>query len=408
MSIAAEALGQDTFQAVCTGYVQAARSSQTAAARARAVAGFVRAFATLTRRTQVPVTTRLAPPRPAKTFAAFAAVYTQTPVDAGYVVASGTYWGPLQAERYPETVAEFHTQATSLGFTDHETARMWARVSQIAVIAGTAPAQLTPTGYATARAALHTAMTQRRGHLPRTLSTPLFGLDAVMFHRGQASPPPPKTRPLTPPGHIDWDQISPRAPVLAATMARYLRQLSLSLRPGSVALVETTLRQLARMLVTDHPHVHAVADIDRAHIEAYKATLAARAGYRGRPSVSKTTIGMRLGHLRGFFDRIIEWAYPDAPTRNPVYRSDTPIKDRPLPRFLDDDQASALMAAARALPDPLDRLIVIVLARTGMRKGELLGLTVDATPSCRSAPATGYAPPSASCTPTGTSPYTRS
>ena len=36
------------------------------------------------------------------------------------------------------------------------------------------------------------------------------------------------------------------------------------------------------------------------------------------------------------------------------------------------------MTAARALPDRLDRLVVELLARTGMRKGELLGLTVDA------------------------------
>ena len=36
------------------------------------------------------------------------------------------------------------------------------------------------------------------------------------------------------------------------------------------------------------------------------------------------------------------------------------------------------MAAARALPDPFDRLAIELLARTGMRKGELLGLTIDA------------------------------
>jgi hypothetical protein len=34
---------------------------------------------------------------------------------------------------------------------------------------------------------------------------------------------------------------------------------------------------------------------------------------------------MRLSHLRSFFDRIIEWGYPDAPTRNPVFAGDMPI-----------------------------------------------------------------------------------
>lgn len=36
------------------------------------------------------------------------------------------------------------------------------------------------------------------------------------------------------------------------------------------------------------------------------------------------------------------------------------------------------MTAARALPDSLDRLMLEILARTGMRRGELLGLSIDA------------------------------
>ncbi len=58
---------------------------------------------------------------------------------------------------------------------------------------------------------------------------------------------------------------------------------------------------------------------------------------------------MRISHLRGFFERIIEWDY------------------------LDDAAAAALLAAARAVPDLFDRVCVEVLARTGLRS-----LTVDA------------------------------
>jgi integrase len=36
------------------------------------------------------------------------------------------------------------------------------------------------------------------------------------------------------------------------------------------------------------------------------------------------------------------------------------------------------MAAARACPDPRDRLVIELLARTGMRAGELAGLDADA------------------------------
>src|SRR5206468_10170861 len=61
-----------------------------------------------------------------------------------------------------------------------------------------------------------------------------------------------------------------------------------------------------------------------------------------------------------------------------VFAGDLPIVDKPLPRFLDDAAAAKLLRAARADPDPLSRLIVELLARTGIRRGELRALTVDA------------------------------
>ena len=61
-----------------------------------------------------------------------------------------------------------------------------------------------------------------------------------------------------------------------------------------------------------------------------------------------------------------------------IFDADLPIADHPLPRFLDDPAATKLARAARADPDPFVRLVVELLARTGMRKSELLALTTDA------------------------------
>src|SRR5262249_54256043 len=47
-------------------------------------------------------------------------------------------------------------------------------------------------------------------------------------------------------------------------------------------------------------------------------------------------------------------------------------------KFPGDRDAAKLMAAARASTDPRDRLVVELLARTGMRAGELAGLDADA------------------------------
>ena len=53
-----------------------------------------------------------------------------------------------------------------------------------------------------------------------------------------------------------------------------------------------------------------------------------------------------------FFERIIEWDWPDAPARNPVIGGDIPASPEPLPKFLDDTAAAKFMAAARAASDP--------------------------------------------------------
>ena len=99
--------------------------------------------------------------------------------------------------------------------------------------------------------------------------------------------------------------------------------------------------------------------------------------YTGKP-LNRLSIKNRLINLHCFFDRITEWDYPDPPQRPLIFAGDLPIVDKPLPRFLDDAAATKLMRASRADPDPLSRLIVELLARTGIRKSELLGLTVDA------------------------------
>lgn len=87
----------------------------------------------------------------------------------------------------------------------------------------------------------------------------------------------------------------------------------------------------------------------------------------GGRRLSSNTHRHRLRQLRAFFERIIEWDWPDSPPRNPVIGGDIPKKPEPLPKFLDDHDAARLMAAARAAKDPRDRLVVEMLGRTGMR-----------------------------------------
>ena len=176
---------------------------------------------------------------------------------------------------------------------------------------------------------------------------------------------------------VTWGELTVRAPRMAATMASYLGQLEASARPATVSAADLALRLFAHRVTLADPTCVTVAGIGRTHIEDFKRWQAKRPGRGGKP-LSTTTIRHRLGMLRTFFERIIEWDYDDAPARLPIYSTDFPALDEALPKFLDDPTAAKFMAALSNDPNPRRRLMVELLARTGMRVGELAGLEDDA------------------------------
>jgi site-specific recombinase XerD len=175
----------------------------------------------------------------------------------------------------------------------------------------------------------------------------------------------------------DWHQIAESAPTMAATMLRYLDQIALSLRPASVTAADGILRGFGGWIATNHPEVIGLADVERRHIEAYKTYLPTRPNKNGVPPLSEQTIRIKLGTLRTFFERTSEWGYPDAPTKVLIFNGDLPTPDDPLPKFLSDVDAAKLMRAA-ADAHPTRRLVIEMLARTGLRVGELCALPLDA------------------------------
>jgi site-specific recombinase XerD len=173
-----------------------------------------------------------------------------------------------------------------------------------------------------------------------------------------------------------WAQLQADAPQAVATIQRYLQRLAAFQAPTSVDVAENSLRQFACWLVAE-AELDTIEAVRRDHIEDFKVWLAGKPHPRGG-TISPETHRQRLRMIRAFFERIIEWDWPDAPARNPVINGDIPKKPEPLPKFLDDRDAAKFMTAARASSDPRDRLVAELLARTGMRAGELAGLEADA------------------------------
>ncbi len=175
----------------------------------------------------------------------------------------------------------------------------------------------------------------------------------------------------------DWAAVAAVAPQLAATAQRYLAQVEISQRPNTILKTDETLRSFCGYLTAAHPTVNGFAQVTRVHVEGYKLVLARHVTAKGTP-LALNTLRQRLGMLRSFFERIIEWGWDDTPARMPIFSADLPLADEPLPKALDDASAARFLQAAAAEADPLRALVVDLLARTGMRVGELCALEADA------------------------------
>jgi len=181
----------------------------------------------------------------------------------------------------------------------------------------------------------------------------------------------------------NWAPTAARQPQLAATARRYLEQISVSLSTSSVSVADQALRMFCLFLAEQHPDIAGFAQVNRTVVEDFKRWLTARPGAKLDTTATPNTVRQRLGTIRTFFDRIIEWDWADAPARTPIFWVDLPIVDDPLPKFLDDAQAAALLRTVSADLDPLRRLVIHLLLRTGMRAGELCRLETGAVVAMR-------------------------
>jgi integrase len=295
---------------------------------------------------------------------------------ADYLVLGRPYVGEIAARHYRDFHDRYTAIATDLGFTKTVTRLQWSALVKVAILLGLPIDQITQDAIDEGRVELTAAIGRHRpwGKGAQALSGSLYGGQMVLFHAGVLDTAPRRQRRDGSEARAAaWEAVAPR---LASTLCGYIEQMRLSLRPSTMVRTEGILREFACWLTHNAPDVTAVAELRRTHIEAYKLHLAVRESADGR-TLSKSALAVHLGTLRSCFERLTEWHGDDVPTRVLVFSGDMPRRDAPLPRFLDDAASAKLLRAARADPDPFVRLCVEFLARTGLRKGEFLDLTID-------------------------------
>ncbi|WP_406385421.1 tyrosine-type recombinase/integrase [Streptomyces sp. NBC_01618] len=264
--------------------------------------------------------------------------------------------------------------ARTLGFRDALAMSQFNLLGHFVALFGRQPHELQQADRDEGRSLLLEAARRIPNRGVKALSTSLFNLEATLFHCGLSDELPRRRHPdRADIRAAEWSRV---AIEMAATMQHYLQQ-DRTLLPGTVKNAELTLREFALLVAAEDTTVTCAADLKRRHVERYRQWLLQWPAARGGP-LHRHTVRDRLSKLRGFFRRLDEWNAEDRPDRQLVFDSDFPIADEPLPRFLDDAAAAKLLAAARRDPDPFARLAIEILARTGMRRSEMLGLTIDA------------------------------
>ena len=349
-------------RATCRSTTQAARTCQ---AKIRCAGG----FGGLTAEQQLDAVAK------ARSFTSWLMVTGRITVDAGLLSRSDLRPG-LPARRFCGPDYHWFTATCSrIGISSRDTAAQWNILAKVTAITGAPPCAVTDEHFDAARVAMTTAYARRgKPTAGSNVAAVFHRLRLTLFHAGRISTLRPPT--VKPPVSVTgWDMAPTR---FAETAQRYLEQVALSLRPNTVRHIDLDLRRFGTWLADTHPGVTGCADLRREHIEAFKLWLSTHPTPSTGKPLNRVSIKDALINLHCFFTRIAEWGYPDAPTRTLMFPGDLPIVDKPLPRFLDDAAAAKLLRAARSDADPLSRLIVELLARTGIRRGELLALTADA------------------------------
>jgi integrase/recombinase XerD len=311
----------------------------------------------------------------ARSFASWLMVTRQVSVDADVISALNLHLGHAARSYCPEDHEWFRQACLRLGVDPTRIGTQWNVLAKVTAMTATSPIQVGDAEFWPARAALLSAY-QHRGmpEAGRNLAAVFNQLQLTLFHAGRLTTwkRPSSYQPVSVTG---WSQVTSG---FADTARRYLEQVTVSLRPSTVTHIEHDLRRFGTWLTTNYPDVASCAELQREHIEAFKTWLSTTPTPRTGKPLNRVSIKNTLINLHCFFNRITEWGYPNAPARPLVFIGDLPIIDKALPRFLDDAAAAKLLRTARDDPDPLSKLIVELLARTGIRIGELLALTVDA------------------------------
>jgi site-specific recombinase XerD len=159
---------------------------------------------------------------------------------------------------------------------------------------------------------------------------------------------------------------------LRTALRRYVRQVALTLSPGTVRGELTAIDSFISFLEERHPEVKKLSMLQRnPHVEGWLQRLASR-----DPPYAPATRNRTISCVARFLRTIAESGSPDVPPDGLINSKDLPRCDKHLPRALSPEVDLRLLEALRKDGDVRAR--GLLLARLmGLRIGELRRLELD-------------------------------
>lgn len=119
---------------------------------------------------------------------------------------------------------------------------------------------------------------------------------------------------------------------------------------------------------------YALADVTPALIAEYRDKLAGGVTVRGSQRNPATVVRYMAALSVAYTQAVNEWGWIDA---SPMRKVKKPTESRGRVRFLSDEERARLLKACKESSNPYLYTVVVLALSTGMRQGEIMGLTWD-------------------------------
>ena len=204
----------------------------------------------------------------ARSFASWMMVTGQLSIDADVLGRVYLRLGTSARAFCPDAHTWFLDACDRIDLRVGDVALQWNALAMITAITAAPAQQIGDHDFEVGSTAIIDAYAARgKPESGRNMASIFHRLRLTLFHAGSLDTHrrPARRPPVSVTG---WAVVAPR---FAENARRYLAQVELSLRPATTKHIESDLREFGTWLAAHHPDVASCADLNRRHIEDYKA-----------------------------------------------------------------------------------------------------------------------------------------